>query len=157
MHRRLFNCQLSCGLGHVYLLTCAYRNVDLLLMTYHNYVGSQHYISALWCQDKKCVGRISHHPQGFIQDFLFGGENCGGGISIYEKEGCVMRKRTNPYVNKYATAHLPKGRECPTPPITNESSSSIWWAVLGGRGTCAWGGGNFCLEGEIPGFPPPLY
>ena len=26
--------------------------------------------------------------QGFIQDFPF-----GGGISIYEKEGCVMRKR----------------------------------------------------------------
>ena len=55
-----------------------------------------------------------------------------------------MKKRD---VNKYATAHLPKGRECPTPPITNESSSSIWWAVLGGRGTSAWGG--------IPGFPPP--
>ena len=33
------------------------------------------------------------------------------------------------------------------PPITNESSSSIWWAVLGGRGTSAWGGGNFCLGG----------
>ena len=36
--------------------------------------------------------------QGFIQDFQFGGGNrgvggWGGGISIYEKEGCVMRKR----------------------------------------------------------------
>ena len=37
----------------------------------------------------------------------------------------------------------------PHPPITNESSSSIWWAVLGGRGTSAWGGD--------PRFPTPLY
>ena len=60
----------------------------------------------------------------------------------------------------YATAHFPKGRECPTPPITNESSSSIWWAVLRGRGTCAWGGGggNFYLGGGgNPRFPTPLY
>ena len=39
--------------------------------------------------------------QGFIQDFPFGGGNRGGGggggisiyESIYEKEGCLMRKR----------------------------------------------------------------
>ena len=51
-------------------------------------------------------------------------------------------------------AHLPKGRECPTPPITNESSSSIWWTVLGGRGTSAWGGGGGGGGGR---FPTPLY
>ena len=49
--------------------------------------------------------------QGFIQDFSFGGEKEG-------REG----GETNPYVNKYATAHLPRGRECPTPPL-NEALS----------------------------------
>ena len=40
------------------------------------------------CTHKLCT---IVHIQGFIQDFPFGGG--GGGISIYEKEGCVMRKR----------------------------------------------------------------
>ena len=40
---------------------------------------------------------MGRYVQGFIQDFPFGGGGGGGnwgeGISIYEKEGCVMRKR----------------------------------------------------------------
>ena len=59
-----------------------------------------------------------------------------GGVSIYEKEGGEI----NPYVNKCATAHLPKGRECPT----------IWWAIHKFFGGTAWGGGG----GENPRFPP---
>ena len=59
-----------------------------------------------------------------------------------------MRKRANPYVNKYATAHLPKGRECPS-----QMSQAALSADLVGS---PWGKGDFCLGGgEIPGFPPP--
>ena len=52
-------------------------------------------------------------------------------------------------IKLYAIAHLPKGRECPTPTITNESNSFIWWAVLGGRGTSAWGGGGGGGESQV--------
>ena len=65
-----------------------------------------------------------------------------GGGSIYEKEGGVMRKRG--VGDKICHSLSSKGQRVP---ITNESSSSIWWAVLGERVTSAWGG--------IPGFPPP--
>ena len=52
-------------------------------------------------------------------------------MSIYEKEG----GETNPYVNKYATAHLSKGREYPTQSLSSLGEGGL---LLGGGG----GGGN---------------
>ena len=56
-----------------------------------------------------------------------------------------MRKETNPYVNKYATAHLPKGRECPSQmsqaALSGGQSLGEGGLLLGG-GTFAWGGGG---------------
>ena len=57
-------------------------------------------------------------------------------MSIYEKEG----GETNPYVNKYATAHLPKGRECPT--IWSLSGGQSISSLGEGGLNSAWGGGG---------------
>ena len=90
--------------------------------------------------------------QGFIQDFLFGG---GGGISIYEKEGGVMRKRG---VGDKSLPQLIFQRAESAPPLSSQMSQA---ALSGGQSLGEGGlllggrGGNFCLEGEIPGFPPP--
>ena len=54
-----------------------------------------------------------------------------------------MKKRMRRQIPKYATAHLPKGRECPT----------IWWAVhkfFGGKG-------DFCLGRGESQVSHPLY
>ena len=56
--------------------------------------------------DKK---KIEGFIQDFIQDFPFG-RGGGGGNGVGE---------TNPSVKQYATGHLPRGRECPTPPLND--------------------------------------
>ena len=40
---------------------------------------------------------------------------------------------TNPYANKYATAHLPKGRECPLSGGQSISSLGEGGLLLGGE------------------------
>ena len=58
------------------------------------------------------------------------------------------------HVNKYATAHLPKDRECPSQmsqaALSGGQSLGEGGLLLGGENFCSWGGG-----GGIPGFPPP--
>ena len=68
--------------------------------------------------------------------FRLGGEIAGGGGG-----------GTNPYVNKYATAHLPKGREYPS----QMSQAALSGGQSLGEGGLLLGGGG----GGIPGFPPP--
>ena len=50
-------------------------------------------------------------------------------MSIYEKEG----GETIPYVNKYTTAHIPKGRECPTIYLVGRSPLGEGGSALGGN------------------------
>ena len=49
-------------------------------------------------------------------------------------------------VNKYATAHLPKGRECPSQmsqaALSGGQSLGEGGLLLGGGGTFAWGGSH---------------
>ena len=69
----------------------------------------------------------------------------------------MIRKReweTNPYVNKYATAHLPKGRECPSQMSQAALSGG---QSLGEGGLLLGGGGELLLGGGNPRFPTPLY
>ena len=88
--------------------------------------------------------------------FRLGGGKSRGGISIYEKEGGVMRKRgvgDKSLCQQTCHSSSSKGQRVP---ITNESSSSIWWAVLGRRGTSAWGGKLLLGGGKSQVSHPPV-
>ena len=74
-------------------------------------------------------------------------------------------------VNKYATAHLPKGRECSSQmsqaALSDGQSLGEGGLLLGGGGTFAWGGVVWAPQRKVrvgaqtrggnPRFPTPLY
>ena len=76
---------------------------------------------------------------------------------MYEKAGVCDEKECSGRqipVNKYATAHLPKGKECPSQmsqaALSDGQSLGEGGLLLGGGGeTFAWGGGGGGGESQV--------